>query len=222
MIHLPHPLLKQEHLQQGAQDHIQVAFGDLHNLFGQCIPVVYHAHRTKAGPGVQREPLELQFLPISSCPVIGHHWKEPGSVFFMSSLQLSIRCSDPHEPLLLQAEWSQPESPHILSLSSKGRCSSLLIVLMSLHCTLLSISTSLMYWGIQNWTQYSGWGLTCAQQRGRMSPLDLLMILCLMQPTALLAFLVTKSHHHLMFKHDQYQQYNRYTTILGTQKLHQL
>ena len=42
----------------------------------------------KVFPDVQREPPVLQLVPIVPGPVTGHHWKEPGSVLFASSLQV--------------------------------------------------------------------------------------------------------------------------------------
>jgi len=53
-------------------------------------------------------------------------------------------------------------------------------------------------WGAQNWTQYSRWGLTRAEQRGRRTSLDLLATLLLMHPRIPLAFLATRAHWWLM------------------------
>lgn len=39
---------------------------------------------------VQGEPPVFQFVPTASCPGIGHHWEETGSVITASSLQAFI------------------------------------------------------------------------------------------------------------------------------------
>jgi len=67
----PTPLLKQKHLQQIAQDDVQLAFEylqgrKLHNLPGQPVPVLSHSH-------IQAKP------PVSWAPVCAHcflscHW----------------------------------------------------------------------------------------------------------------------------------------------------
>ena len=65
-------------------------------------------------PDVQTEPPVLQFVPIASGPVTGHHWKVPGSICFTLSLQVFI-CIDEirPEPSLLQAEQSQLSWPFL-------------------------------------------------------------------------------------------------------------
>ena len=90
-----HRLLKQDHLQPISQDHVQMAFEYLqgwrhHNFFGQPLPVLGHPHSSTVFPDVQKEPLVFQFVPVASCRLIGHHWKEPGSIFFAPSLQVFI------------------------------------------------------------------------------------------------------------------------------------
>lgn len=40
---------------------------------------------------VQMEPHMFQFVPTPSCPVTGHWWQEPGSIFFAAPLQMMIR-----------------------------------------------------------------------------------------------------------------------------------
>jgi len=50
----------------------------------------------------------FHFVPTTSCPVTGHHWKAPGSVVLAPSLQVFIYIDKiPPEPSLLQAEESQ-------------------------------------------------------------------------------------------------------------------
>jgi len=74
----PTPLLKQGHLQQAAQDLAQAGLECLqrrriHNLPGQPVPVLCHPHREEVLPHVQTEHPVLQFVPITPCPVAGHH-----------------------------------------------------------------------------------------------------------------------------------------------------
>jgi len=47
---------------------------------------------------------------------------------------------------------------------------------------------SFLCWGLQSWTQDSRWGLTRVEQRGRITSLNLLAMLLLMQPRIWLAF----------------------------------
>jgi len=67
----PTPLLKQDHLQQAAQDRIQAGLEylqrrRLHNLPGQPVPVLHHPQREEVLPHVQTELPMLQFVPIAS------------------------------------------------------------------------------------------------------------------------------------------------------------
>ena len=52
--------------------------------------------------------------------------------------------------------------------------------------------------GLQSWTQDSTWGLTSAEQRGRITSLDLLAMLLLIQPRIQLPFWVARPHCHVM------------------------
>ena len=53
-VHQAHPLLKQRHPEQGAQDHVQLAFRDLQEgdraASGQSVPVLCHLHSIKVLP----------------------------------------------------------------------------------------------------------------------------------------------------------------------------
>ena len=74
----PTPLPKQGHLQHAAQDLFQLSLEylqrrRLHNLPGQPVPVLCHPQREEVLPYVQTELPVLQFVPISPCPVTGHH-----------------------------------------------------------------------------------------------------------------------------------------------------
>ena len=79
----PSPTLlpKQGHLQQAAQDLVQVGLEYLHrrrihNLSGQPVPVLRHPQSEEVLPHVQTELPLLQFVPVAPCPVARHHWKE--------------------------------------------------------------------------------------------------------------------------------------------------
>ena len=74
----PIPLPKQGHLQQAAQDLVQVGFEDLqrrrlHSPSGQPGPVLRHPQSEEVPPHVQLELPVPQFVPIAPCPVTGHH-----------------------------------------------------------------------------------------------------------------------------------------------------
>jgi len=69
---------KQGHLQQAAQDHIQMGFEylrrrRLHNPSGQAVPGLRHPQSEEVLPHVQMELPMLQFVPVAPCPVAGHH-----------------------------------------------------------------------------------------------------------------------------------------------------
>ena len=55
-----------------------------------------------------------------------------------------------------------------LSLSLYDGCSNPLIIFIALQWTFSSMPMSLLYWGAQDWTQYSRCGLTSAEQKGRI------------------------------------------------------
>ena len=79
------------------------------------------------------------------------------------------------------------------------RCSSPLIIFLALLWICSSMSMSFLCWGPQSWTQYSRWGLTRAERRGRITSHDLLAMLLLMQPRIQLAFWAASAHYWLMF-----------------------
>ena len=71
-------LSKQGHLQQAAQDLVQVAFEylqrrRLQHPSGQPVPVLCHPQSEEVLPHGQMEPPMLQFVPVAPCPVAGHH-----------------------------------------------------------------------------------------------------------------------------------------------------
>ena len=74
----PTPLMKEGHLQQAAQELVQVGLEylqrrRLHNLPGQPLPVLRHPQSEEVLPPLQMELPVLQFVPIAPCPVAGHH-----------------------------------------------------------------------------------------------------------------------------------------------------
>jgi len=74
----PTPLSKQGHLEEAAQDRVQVSFEyvqrrRIHNLPGQLIPVLRHPQSREVLPHVQMEVAMLQFVPVAPCSVTGHH-----------------------------------------------------------------------------------------------------------------------------------------------------
>lgn len=88
------------------------------------------------------------FVPIAFCSSAGYHCEESGSAFFTlnCSPQLFIHI----EMIPLNLLFSSLNSP--FSLSSCDRYSSPLVFFVALRWTCTSISMSLLYWGIQNWT----------------------------------------------------------------------
>lgn len=57
---------------------------------------------------------------------------------------------------------------------------------------------SVFRWGAEAWTQHSRYGLSSAEQRGRILSLDLLATSFLIQPELLLAFFASRAHCWLM------------------------
>ncbi|KAK4826848.1 hypothetical protein QYF61_011716 [Mycteria americana] len=76
---------------------------------------------------------------------------------------------------------SRLNGPSSFSPSSYVRCYKPLIIFVALCWTLSSMSMSHLYWGAQHWTQHSRC-LTSAEQRGRITSLHLLEMLCRVQP----------------------------------------
>ena len=117
----PTPLLKQGHLQQAAQDLVQAGLeylqrGRLHNIPGQPVPMLRHPQREEVLPHVQMELPVLQFVPISPCPVAGHHRKEFGPILLTPTLQIFIGIyKGPLQPSLLQAEQAQLPQPFLIA-----------------------------------------------------------------------------------------------------------
>lgn len=117
----------------------------LHNLSGKCASVLRDHHH------------EEDFFSCSdgtSCVLIcAYHWPPLRRVWFHS---LDTLLSDTY------THWSGHLSllfsrPSILSFSSQDRCSSSIIILITLFWTCSKFSMSLLFWGAQSWAYYSRW-----------------------------------------------------------------
>lgn len=82
-------------------------------------------------------------------------------------------------PNLLFTRLNHPSS---LSLFSQGSGSSPLMIFVAIYWTLSSMSVSLFYQGVQNWTQNSMCDLTRAEERAKITYFNLLAMLLQMQP----------------------------------------
>ena len=91
---------------------------------------------------------------------------------------------------------SRLKSPYSLNLSPLGRCSSPLI--MAFFWTCSSSPMSFLYRRFQNWLQSAKWSFMRAEQRGRITSLDLPVMLLLMQSRIRLVFWAANSHYWLM------------------------
>ena len=121
--------------------------------------------------------MEFQFVPIASRLVDGHC-----SVFFTPSHQIFIHINKIAPAPFPSSLFSKLNGPSSRSLSSHERCSSQLIIFMALHWACSSKSISSHYWGAQHLTWHSRCGFFSAEQRGRITSLDLLTTFSLMQP----------------------------------------
>ena len=97
----PTLLLKPGHLELAAQDHVQMA---LDCLQGWRVHHLSHPHSEKVFPDVQREPPVFPFVPMATCPITGHHWKEepgfwrgltPSRLFLLGKMLLAHLLSSP-------------------------------------------------------------------------------------------------------------------------------
>lgn len=119
-----------------------------------------------------------------------HCREQPGSVFLVTS---SCVLEDP--------AWVSQGFP--LSRTNKFRSFCLgqvlqpLVILIGLHWTCPIWSIAFLHQVVQNRTQYSGCHLRNAEKSGKISPLDVLAVLLLMQPKMLLAMLTAWAHSRL-------------------------
>lgn len=110
---LSEPLFKQDHLEQVAQDHIQLTFEKLqgwrvHNLSGYPVPVVSSSHSKKKKCFLKfRQSILCLSVPIAPHPVAVHHWKEPDSIFVSSPQTFYALMRTPPEPFLSSVQLSQ-------------------------------------------------------------------------------------------------------------------
>lgn len=111
------------------------------SLSRQCVPVLGHAHSKEILTHVQVEFLLHQFLSIASCPIVGQHQPESGSILLALSLQILIDFADvPALSSLLQPEQARlsPSAfPHPRDVQSlKNFCYPRLDPLQELHAPL--------------------------------------------------------------------------------------
>ncbi|XP_068788224.1 uncharacterized protein [Struthio camelus] len=164
----------------------------LHYLSGQPVPMLCHPHSEEVLSQVQVELPVVQFLPIASCPVAGHHGEEAGLILLTLPLQILIHVDEiTSQSSLLQAEQAQLlqsffigemlQPPNHLGsppLDSLQQCHVPLVLGSPELDTVLQVRLH--------------------QERGRITSLDLLPTLCLMHPRRPLAFLATRAHCCLM------------------------
>lgn len=96
-------------------------------------------------------------------------------------------------PLSLKTEQAQPSQPSLIR--------EMLQSLNHLYCPPWACSRSpmsLWHWGALNWAQHSRYDLARAEQRGRITSLDLLPMLFLMHPRVLLAHGQLSGHQFLL------------------------
>lgn len=125
-------------------------------------------------------------MSFASCPLGGHHQEESGSVFSLfhiSCFYTLIRFS--HASLVYTVR-----AP---SVSSYVRFSSPLTIIVALCSTRSSMSTSLLYWRAQDWSQHCRCGFSPAEESRRITCLDLLEMLFKTQPWRLLATFAARS-----------------------------
>lgn len=164
-------------------------WGRFHNLSKQPVPVLSHLHSI-----IRHIQVELpvhHLLPIASGPIPWHHWEEPGSILLAPSFRYWQTLMRFTLSVISFWGWTSP-------VSLWERCFSLLIIFVALHWTCSVSSLSLLSWGAQNWTQHSRCGLTRSEWRGRITSLELLATLFLMNPRTPLAFLATRKYCWLM------------------------
>lgn len=72
-------------------------------------------------------------------------------------------------------------------------------ILMAPHWTLSRMCRSLLYWALQNWTQYCSYGFSSAEERGRITSFNLLATCLLVQPRIPPNFIRARSHCWIMY-----------------------
>lgn len=130
------------------------------------------------------------------CPLGGYHWEMSVSLFFI----FPIACLQSWIIFFLNLLFSRLNSSSSLSLSSCIRCSINLIPFVVFCCTYSTMSTSIFsfFMGSPERIPALQVSLTSAEQRGRITFLDLLAMFCLMQSRLLVAFIATRAHYRFM------------------------
>lgn len=152
-------LLRKGYLEPVAQEHVQVAFGDLRRrrlpsfLSNLCLVTF----TKKVFPSDQEEPPVFQFVPLVSCHATGHHWWSLAPSSLQSFYQLSMDIDEISLSLLFLRLTSHSSLSHSL----KERCSSPLIMLAALFW-ILCRQMSLLHCMCWNWTQQSRCDFTSA------------------------------------------------------------
>lgn len=118
---VPTILPKKGHLQQVAQDHVQLAFEDLqgarlHRFSGKPVSMLHHPH-SKVFPDTQRERPVFEFDPIVSCCVTMEKRLAP-----FSSFHPPFRCLYKLMRSLLSLPFTVLNFSISLCLSSQDRC----------------------------------------------------------------------------------------------------
>ena len=157
--------------------------GGIPSFSGQPVPVPHNSHRKEFLTSninlplfcLKPSPLVVSLQALVSSPSAAFLW---ASVRYWQAA-LRSACS------LL---FSRLISPNSLSLSSEERGSSPLIIFMASSGPAPTSPCLFLCWGLQSWTQDSGWGVTRAEQRGRILSLTLLATLLLVQHRIWLAF----------------------------------
>jgi len=118
----------------------------------------------------------------------------PVPIFPIDFLEVLKGCNKVSlEPSLFQAE--QPQLSQLFLIGEVLQHSDYFCGLL---WTRSNSSMSFLCWGLQSWTQDCRWGLTRAEQRGRIPSLALLATLLLMQPRVWLAFWAASARWWLM------------------------
>ena len=196
---LSNPLLKQGHLQPGAEDHVQLDLsistdGCFTTPLGNLYQFLTILTVTKVVFCVQTEFPIFSVVPTASWPVSRHYWERSCSLIFIPSHQVLTEMQKiPCEPSLLQEEHSQLSQPLL-----RGE------MLRFLHCLhgpsldlLRYVHVSLVLGSPELETGLQVQPHQC-KERGRITSLNPLTSLCLMQPRIPLAFSATKTFCRLM------------------------
>lgn len=127
-------------------------------------------------------------------PVTERHWEESGSAFFTASFQMLVHID------MIPWTFSRLNTPSSFTISMYETCYSPSVTFVALHWISSRKSLSFLYPDLvtaPTWTQHS-WCLTSAEYWSRITFLDLLAMLLLMQPRTPSAFFAARAHCCLM------------------------